>query len=86
MSLQSFCTSSQTFKLVRGFQSPGALPVDLDVDDDGSLDFVPYDELVDCISSIGPDGDEGDAIFCDETIGPNGEFHPGHIFRYVLAG
>lgn len=67
---------------MRGYDSPGTIPFDLDEDEDGTLDFLPYEKVIECIALIGPDNGNGvDPVFCDDTVGPDGDFHPGHVFR-----
>lgn len=75
-----------THVLVNGFF--GALNDDLDLDDDGTLDVMPWASLVDAIgliddvntSQAGIEHFYGQALgFTD--IGPDGSFVPGHVYR-----
>jgi hypothetical protein len=67
-----------THLLLWGFS--GALDDDLDVDDDGILDFTPWVEVVDCVALI-EDLDNGDQVYCDTHVGPDGSYVPGHVYR-----
>ncbi|MGD9021618.1 MAG: lamin tail domain-containing protein, partial [Lysobacterales bacterium] len=66
-----------THLLVAGFT--GANGDDLDTDDDGVLDVTPWDEVVDCIALVETVG-SGDLLYCDDTVGPDGSFVPGHVY------
>jgi len=58
----------------------GLIPgVDLDADDDNVLDEMPWDSIVDEFSIVGTDPD-GDCVYSDRTVGPDGEFVPAHVF------
>jgi len=52
---------------------------DLDTDDDGVLDAMPWSQQVDCLALVETPG-SGDRIYCDTTVGPDGSFVPGHVF------
>jgi hypothetical protein len=52
---------------------------DLDTDDDGVLDAMPWSQQVDCVALVETPG-SGDRIYCDTTVGPDGSFVPGHVF------
>ena len=65
-----------THLLVSGFV--GADGDDLDVDDDGSLDTVPWTEQVACLALVETVG-SGEQVYCAETVGPDGTFVPGHV-------
>ena len=75
-----------THMLVSGFT--GALIQDLDTNDDGVLDLHPWTAVVDCIgldegtipNCNGTEADEH--LYCATTIGPDGAFVPGHVYRY----
>lgn len=71
-----------THLLVRGFA--GWIGQDLDADDNGILDAVPWDLVVDGVS-LTASLDFGDPIYADslglESVGPNGNFVPAHVFR-----
>ncbi len=65
-----------THMLVRGFS--GAVDDDLDVEDDGTLDKMPWQALVDCVGLVAT-ADSGDKLYCETRIGPDGDFVPGHV-------
>lgn len=71
-----------THLLVRGFA--GRIGQDLDADDDGILDAVPWDLVVDGVS-LTASLDFGDPVYAVslglESVGPNGNFVPAHVFR-----
>jgi len=67
-----------THLLVRDFI--GADGDDLDTDDDGVLDVTPWSAIVDCVALVGTVG-SGDLIYCSKTVGPDGTFVPGHVYR-----
>jgi len=58
---------------------------DLDTDDDGTLDVTPWSAVVDCVGLVETVG-SGDLIYCDTTIGPDGTFVPGHVYRSPDGG
>jgi DNA/RNA endonuclease G (NUC1) len=67
-----------TILLVRGFT--GSNGDDLDAEDDGVLDVTPWVEVVDCLSLVG--GALGDQpIYCDQRVGLDASFTPGHPKR-----
>ncbi|MCH2134362.1 MAG: lamin tail domain-containing protein [Phycisphaerales bacterium] len=61
-----------THAVVRNLNYNGSGTVDLDTNDDGELDVVLWDEIIDCVSLIG-EGDDALA-YCSATIGPDGPF------------
>ena len=67
-----------THLLVRDFT--GASGDDLDTDDDGVLDVVPWAEIVDSVALIESVG-SGDQVYSVTQVGPDGSFVPGHVFR-----
>lgn len=69
--------------LVRDFT--GADGDDLDTDDDGTLDVTPWSEVIDCLSIV-EDFDSGEPIYCANTVGPDGNFVPGHSFYCTDTG
>ncbi len=76
-----------TFMLVRGFSGADAL--DLDTDNNGTLDLTPWLELYDSIAlikttTVPPTGTEW--FYGPNTIGPDGTFVPGHIWRCGNSG
>ena len=72
-----------THMLVSGFT--GANADDLDVDDDCVLDIIPWDSVVDSVALVEtPDG--GDCFYSNQTVGPDGGFVPGHVYRCDREG
>lgn len=69
-----------THLLVSNFT--GSNGADLDTDDDGTLDSTPWDSIIDSIAFI-EDPSGGDETYSPNTIGPDGTFVPGTIFRDV---
>jgi len=53
---------------------------DLDSDDDGTLDLVPWSAVVDCVALIESPG-SGDRTYCATSVGPDGSFVPAHAFK-----
>ncbi|MGF1521382.1 MAG: endonuclease/exonuclease/phosphatase family protein [Leptolyngbyaceae cyanobacterium] len=53
---------------------------DLDMDDDGVLDVVPWDEVIDSVALI-ETVDSGEQVYSDTQVGPDGAFVPGIVFR-----
>lgn len=71
-----------THLLVSGFSGAGG--DDLDTDDDGTLDVMPWTSVLDCIalleeSAVPPVNTE--FTYCADTVGPDGAFVPGHVYR-----
>jgi predicted extracellular nuclease len=70
-----------THLLVSGFS--GSNGDDLDTNDDGTLDATPWTEVVDLIALVEeenpPSGTE--YHYGPPSIGPDGSFVPGHVFR-----
>ena len=68
-----------THMLVTGFT--GMLGDDLDTNDDGVLDVTPWADVLDSVALIemlvG-----GDQYYSSTTVGPDGLFVPGHVYRY----
>jgi len=64
-----------TFMLVSGFT--GVLDQDLDVDDDGVLDDMPWDAAIDCVAFVEVPDKDSEHIYCTTTVGPDGIFAPG---------
>ena len=76
----NFESSDQTtHMLVSGFT--GMIDDDLDTDDDGVLDIEPWGSVLDCVAYVGPDPAAGDPVYCSTTVGPDGEYTPGHAYR-----
>ena len=68
-----------THLLVRDFDA--AVGDDLDTNDDGMLDARPWTSVLDSLALVGPEN--GDQVYSDTQIGPNGDFVPGHVFRVL---
>ncbi|MEO1653847.1 MAG: hypothetical protein AAFU64_09895, partial [Bacteroidota bacterium] len=73
-----FFGSPTTFLLVEGFT--GAAEQDLDIDNDGNLDALPWTRVVDGVSLIDGD-DKTDYSYSPLIIGPIGNFAPAGIAR-----
>lgn len=74
-----------THLLVRGFTGTDGL--DLDTDDDGVLDVMPWDEVIDSVALITPSAPPaGDQVYSTTQVGPDGSFVPGHVFRSPDGG
>ncbi len=76
-----------THMIVRGFT--GADAQDLDTDNNGTLDLTPWTEVLDSIAlikttTLPPTGTEW--FYGPNTIGPDGTFVPGHIWRCENTG
>jgi hypothetical protein len=71
-----------THLLVSGFT--GALNQDLDTNDDGVLDMMPWTAVVDLIAMILQDNPPTttEYHYGPPTVGPDGTFVPGHVFRF----
>ncbi len=67
-----------THLLVTGFT--GAAGDDLDTDDDCVLDITPWTAIIDSIALVETVG-SGDCNYGPNSIGPDGTFVPGHVFR-----
>ena len=61
----------------------GQVGDDLDFEDDGVLDILPWETIIDCVALVGPGipGVDGDHVYCATQVGPDGMFVPGHIYR-----
>ncbi len=70
-----------THLLVTGFS--GSNGDDLDTDDDCVLDVTPWTGVVDAIAMIEEDNPPGgtECHYGPPTVGPDGSFVPGHVFR-----
>lgn len=72
-----------TFYLVSGFS--GATGADLDTNDDGVLDSTPWTSIVDQISTVEtpnpPTVAGNEWYYSTTTVGPDGTFAPGHVYR-----
>jgi hypothetical protein len=78
-------TDNVTHMIVSGFT--GANNTDLDTNDDGVFDTTPWTAIVhcvaltngvtvDCVTAGTPEH-----VYCATAIGPDGAFHPGHIYK-----
>lgn len=53
---------------------------DLDTDDDGVLDVIPWTMIIDSVALLETVG-TGDLVYSATTVGPDGTFVPAHVFR-----
>lgn len=58
----------------------GMVNQDLDTNDDGSFEVAPWSTIRKCIAVLETVG-SGDVTYCGATIGPDGTFAPGHIYK-----
>lgn len=69
-----------THLLVRGFS--GANGDDLDTDDDGNLDTIPWTDVEDAVALVESIGN-GDRVYATQlggaSVGPDGSFVPGYV-------
>jgi len=80
-------TDNVTHLLVSGFT--GTLAQDLDTNDDGVFDVTPWTAIISCVAIVNPTlpidcaGLAGatEHAYCATAIGPDGLFHPGHIYK-----
>lgn len=70
-------SDSVTHLLVRGFS--GSNGQDLDTDNDGTLDLTPWSDLVSAVGLLSTD--PNDRVYTSVTVGPEGNFLPGHVYR-----
>ncbi|MDX2132588.1 MAG: hypothetical protein SFY69_11110 [Planctomycetota bacterium] len=70
-------TDNVTHLLLANFT--GAVNVDLDTNDDGVLDSTPWGSIVDSIALV---NGAGDRVYSSTQVGPDGTFHPGHVYRF----
>ncbi|MFK7960194.1 MAG: lamin tail domain-containing protein [Phycisphaerales bacterium] len=75
-----------THALVSGFT--GADGDDLDTDDDGVLDVLPWTSVLDAVCTVNDAGFpfQYAVELGGEAVGPDGTFFPGYIFRCGAAG
>jgi hypothetical protein len=67
-----------TFLLVDGFT--GVNGEDVDVNDDGVMDYTPWTAIVDDVSLVkDPAMTVSELIYSSNTVGPDGTYAPGHI-------
>ncbi len=67
--------------LVAGFT--GTMDQDLDTNDDGILDFVPWTNVFDQLSVVGLDTT---LVYASPIIGPDGNYAPGQVARCETSG
>lgn len=73
-------SDNTTHLLVQGFT--GANGDDLDTDDDGVLDVMPWAMIVDSVALIETDPMvAGEQVYSTTQVGPDGTFAPGHVYR-----
>ena len=53
---------------------------DLDANDDGVLDVVPWGSVIDCLALLETPGAEN-RTYCESSIGPDAGFVPGTVYR-----
>jgi hypothetical protein len=68
-----------TYLLVNGFS--GLSGQDLDTNDDGFFDITPWTSVGDSVATINPAQSPSELVYSSSVVGPDGAFHPGHIFR-----
>ena len=77
-----------TFLLVKDFT--GANGDDLDTDDDGTLDSTPWSSIIDGVSLVETADGTGDKFYAPglglPSIGPDGTFVPGHVYKDSATG
>lgn len=66
-----------THLIVSGFS--GASGDDVDVDDDGVIDFAPWTSIIDSVALV-EDLANGEQVYSDTQVGPDGTFVPGHVY------
>jgi predicted extracellular nuclease len=69
-------TDNLTHLLVQGFT--GANGLDLDTNDDGTLDSTPWTSIVDSVAMVGTGASE--LVYSPTVVGPDGSFVPGHVY------
>ncbi len=67
-----------THLLVRGFS--GENGQDLDTDNDGTLDMMPWTEVVSDIALVDPTDLSGELVYSDNQIGSDGSSVPQHVW------
>jgi hypothetical protein len=74
--------SNVTHMIVAGFF--GGVGTDVDLDDDGTIDFTPWSEIVSSVALVrgdDPDGIADNFVYSDHRVGPVGGNVPSHVFR-----
>jgi hypothetical protein len=81
-------TDNVTHLLVSGWT--GAIATDLDTNDDGTLDVTPWTAIIDGVALV-----NAAVVTCagveytyypSATLGPDGTYHPGHVYRCSDTG
>ena len=81
-------TDNVTHLLVSGWT--GTIAMDLDTNDDGTLDVTPWTAIIDGVALV-----NAAVVTCagveytyypSATLGPDGTFHPGHVYRCSDTG
>ena len=67
-----------THLLVKGFT--GSNGDDLDTDNDGVLDSMPFTSILDSVALV-ESTTSGEEVYSNTTVGPNGTFVPAHVYR-----
>ncbi|MEM1448673.1 MAG: hypothetical protein AAGI22_06145 [Planctomycetota bacterium] len=66
----------------------GSIGEDLDLDDDGTLDVLPWGRLYDGVGIVETPG-SGDLVYAAglglPEVGPDGSFAPAHVFRCIVS-
>ncbi len=70
-----------THLLVKNFT--GSSGDDLDTNNDGTLDIIPWDTIVDALALINNQPLSGDKIYSEQVISSNESSHPFHVFRDI---
>ncbi len=81
-SLQLENSDNTTHMLVTGLT--GNVDDDLDTNDDGVLDITPWSGIVDEVGldeGTVPNCTSDEYLYTSTTVGPDGNFVPGHVFR-----
>ena len=68
-----------THLLVSDFS--GSRGDDLDADDNGTLDVNPWTAIIDAVALIASTDGSGDQVYSTNTVGPDGSFVPGYVYR-----
>jgi hypothetical protein len=58
--------------------------MDLDTDNDGTLDATPWTAVLDCVALFASASSEH--TYCPSVVGPDGTFAPGHVYRCADTG
>ncbi|EDY80777.1 endonuclease/exonuclease/phosphatase family [Verrucomicrobiia bacterium DG1235] len=63
------------------FEFTGSVGDDLDTNEDGVLDLTPWTSILDSIALV-ESATSGEKVYGDASIGPDGTFVPGHVYRF----